>query len=236
MAPSTTVVVVRAEQSSRWRSSRACNATDTYTVHGLRMDTCLAGFLIAQAYPVPSSRSLGRHRETRDTRGMAQRDRDAHGRARNARPRDGLGRPLPHGAAGVERIDEDLVLTPQESLEQAQQLLDDGRPFHAHEVLEGAWKTAPSAERALWKGLAQLAVGLTHLRRGNATGATALLRRAGDHIRPYGQTSPHFIAVDQLVDFAAETADHIEHAGLAALTHQQLTPRLRTTAQWPEPH
>ena len=29
-----------------------------------------------------------------------QRDRDAAGRARNARPRDGLGRPLPRGAAG----------------------------------------------------------------------------------------------------------------------------------------
>ncbi|MFC7339941.1 DUF309 domain-containing protein [Saccharopolyspora griseoalba] len=167
---------------------------------------------------------------------MAQRDRDANGRARNARPRDGLGRPLPHGAAGVERIDEDLVLTPRESLEQAQQLLDDGRPFHAHEVLEGAWKTAPSAERALWKGLAQLAVGLTHLHRGNAAGATALLRRARDHIRPYNQQPPHSIAVDQLVEFTADLADHIEQGGLAAVPHQRLTPMLRTAADLPEHH
>ncbi|MEV4732402.1 DUF309 domain-containing protein [Saccharopolyspora sp. NPDC049426] len=166
---------------------------------------------------------------------MAQRDRDAQGRARNARPRDGLGRPLPHGAPGVERIDEDLVLTPQESLEQAQQLLDDGRPFHAHEVLEGAWKTAPSEERALWKGLAQLAVGLTHLRRGNITGATALLHRAAEHIQPYSHHPPHFIAVEELVAFATETAENIDQAGLPALGHQQLTPRLRTTAESPEP-
>lgn len=167
---------------------------------------------------------------------MTQRDRDEQGRARNARPRDGLGRPLPHGTPGVERIDEDLVLTPQESLEQAQRLLDDGRPFHAHEVLEGAWKTAPSADRALWKGLAQLAVGLTHLRRGNATGATALLRRACDNIRPYRQHPPHSIAVAQLVDQAADLADHIEHSSLTTVPEQQLTPRLRTTAHETEPH
>lgn len=161
---------------------------------------------------------------------MAERDRDAQGRARSARPRDGLGRPLPHGTPGVERIDEDLVLTPQESLQQAQQLLDDGRPFHAHEVLEGAWKTAPSTQRALWKGLAQLAVGLTHLRRGNATGATALLRRATEHIRPYSQHPPHSIAVEELADFAAETAETIDQAGLAALGDQRLLPpKLRTT-------
>lgn len=162
---------------------------------------------------------------------MVQRDRDAQGRPRNARPRDGLGRPLPHDAEGVERVDEDLVLTPQESLEQAQRLLDDGRPFHAHEVLEGAWKTAPSADRALWKGLAQLAVGLTHLRRGNATGATALLRRACDHIRPYRQHPPHSIAVAQLVEHAADLADHVEHSSLTTVREQQLAPRLRA----PEP-
>ena len=41
-----------------------------------------------------------------------------------------------------------------------------GRPFHAHEVLEAFWKAAPPAERDFWQGLAQLAVGLTHARRG----------------------------------------------------------------------
>jgi len=65
----------------------------------------------------------------------APRDRDAAGRARNARPRDGLGRPLPRGAAGDERIPDDLVLPPAQALGLAQQLLDEGRPFHAHEVL-----------------------------------------------------------------------------------------------------
>jgi hypothetical protein len=105
------------------------------------------------------------------------RDRDEGGRARNARPRDALGRPLPYGEPGEPRAPEGVVRTPEETLREAQLLLDAGRPFHAHEVLEDAWKTGPDDERDLWRGLAQLAVGLTHAARGNAAGAGTLLAR-----------------------------------------------------------
>ena len=71
------------------------------------------------------------------------RDRDVRGRASNARPRDALGRPLAYGEAGVDPVPEDLVLAPDESLAEAQRLLDSGRPFQAHEVLEASWKAAP---------------------------------------------------------------------------------------------
>ncbi|MQY17795.1 hypothetical protein NRB20_08610 [Nocardia sp. RB20] len=107
-----------------------------------------------------------------------QRDRDDAGHARNARPRDRLGRPLPPGTPGVERIPEDLELAPDETLDYAQRLLDDGLAFNAHEVLEAAWKSGPFAERMLWQGLAQYAVGLTHIQRGNPKGARTLLERA----------------------------------------------------------
>ena len=126
------------------------------------------------------------------------RDRDAGGRARNARPRDALGRPLPYGAAGEERAPEGVVRPPAEALAEAQALLDAGRPFHAHEVLEDAWKSAPEAERQLWRGLAQLAVGLTHAARGNARGA--------GNIEPYAEVAPHGIAVRSLVTWARELA------------------------------
>ncbi|MER7006800.1 DUF309 domain-containing protein [Dactylosporangium sp. NPDC000555] len=132
------------------------------------------------------------------------RDRDAAGRARNARPRDELGRPLPRGAAGVPTMPDVLPVTPDEALEQAQRLLDEGRPFHAHEVLEAAWKAAPDAERELWRGLAQLAVGLTHARRGNAAGAARLLARAALRIEAYRDDPPHGIDVDGLVAFVAQ--------------------------------
>ena len=52
-------------------------------------------------------------------------------------------------------------------------------------MLEAGWKAAPAGERELWRGLAQLAVGLTHARRGNRAGAAELLRRAADRIAEY---------------------------------------------------
>ncbi|WP_432824958.1 DUF309 domain-containing protein [Dactylosporangium sp. CA-092794] len=133
-----------------------------------------------------------------------QRDRDAAGRARNARPRDELGRPLPRGAAGVPTMPDDLEVTPDQALEQAQRLLDEGRPFHAHEVLEAAWKAAPAAERELWRGLAQLAVGLTHARRGNPAGAARLLERAAARLSAYRSAPPHGVDVAGLSRFVAE--------------------------------
>jgi hypothetical protein len=77
------------------------------------------------------------------------------------------------------------VITGAEAAALADRLLRDGRPFHAHEVLEAAWKSGPSGERDLWQGLAQIAVGLTHARRGNARGAVALLSRGAERVRGY---------------------------------------------------
>ncbi|WP_067531861.1 DUF309 domain-containing protein [Nocardia crassostreae] len=116
-----------------------------------------------------------------------ERDRDETGRARNARPRDRFGRPLPFGSTGVPRIPDDLDLPPEQTLEYAQRLLDDGLPFFAHEVLEAAWKNGPFAERMLWQGLAQYAVGLTHIQRGNSKGARTLLDRAVHRLETFGQ-------------------------------------------------
>jgi hypothetical protein len=134
------------------------------------------------------------------------RDRDVEGRARNARPRDALGRPLPYDAVGEERAPEGVVRPPAQALAEAQELLDDGRPFHAHEVLEDAWKSAPEAERELWRGLAQLAVGLTHAMRGNARGATTLLERGAGNIGGYATAPPHGIDVDGLTHWARDLA------------------------------
>ena len=117
---------------------------------------------------------------------MAGRDRNASGRAEQARPRDALGRPLPYGEAGVEPIDE-TPLPPRETLELARRLLDEGRPFAAHEALEVRWKSCPDDERELWQGLAQLCVGLTHHGRGNAVGAARLVERAAGHLEAHAR-------------------------------------------------
>lgn len=138
------------------------------------------------------------------------RDRDAAGRARSARPRDAAGRPLARDATGVPRVPDDLVLPPLQALVEAQRLVDGGRPFHAHEVLEAVWKSAPDGERAFWRGLAQLAVGLTHLQRGNRTGAIALLRRGAEAIAPYAADPPYGVDAARLAADAAAFADRVE--------------------------
>ena len=106
-----------------------------------------------------------------------------------ARGRDRLGRPVPLGDPGAVPPVPEEALPPDEALALAQALLDEGRAFGAHEVLEASWKAAPAGERDLWQGLAQLCVGVTHLQRRNAVGAARLLRRAAGRLPaapPYG--------------------------------------------------
>jgi uncharacterized protein len=143
------------------------------------------------------------------------RDRDQEGRARSARPRDALGRPLPYGVPGVERQPEGIQRSPQDSIAEAQRLLDDGMPFHAHEVLEDAWKAADKPERALWRGLAQLAVGLTHAARGNDAGAKALLLRGAGNIVSYRDEQPYGIDIAGLARWATTLSGELGTGGPA---------------------
>jgi uncharacterized protein len=151
------------------------------------------------------------------------RDRDAAGRARNARPRDGLGRPLPRGSAeGTERVPDKLEMGVDDAIALAQKYLDDGRPFHAHEVLEALWKTQPGAERDMWQGLAQIAVGSTHALRGNTVGAATLLRRGARRVAGYsGET--YGIDVGEVVTWAETLAND------PAMPPRSLTLRGRAT-------
>lgn len=154
-----------------------------------------------------------------------ERDRDETGRPRSGRPRDALGRPLPPGSAGVPRVPEDLALTPAETLAYAQDLLDRGLAFNAHEVLEAAWKNGPVDEQSLWQGLTQLAVGITHVQRGNLTGATALLRRASASLAArQDRPAPHAIDVAGLADYADALIDDL--AAGVDVTASRLHPRL----------
>ena len=181
------------------------------------------------------------------------RDRDPGGRPRNARPRDGLGRPLGRadsaasevsgssGSSGSERIPDDLVISGAEAAALADQLLRDGRPFHAHEVLEAAWKSGPAEERDLWQGLAQIAVGLTHARRGNTRGAVALLRRGTERVRAYQDGAgsqraavqvggPFGMNIASFLAASDDLAARIERDGLGGIPPADLSPGLLTGA------
>jgi len=136
-------------------------------------------------------------------------------------------------------------LTPGESAGIGGSLLLDGDPFHAHEVFEDAWRAAAGPERDLWRGLAQVAVGLTHARRGNARGAAALLARGASRLRDYegrpgapeasGPSRPYGIDVAFVAARAGELAARIEQDGLAALPPQALLLSLSPAGGQPSP-
>jgi len=137
---------------------------------------------------------------------------------------------------------DDLRMEPGEAVVLAQRLIDEGRPFHAHEVFEAVWKSGPDDQRDLWQGLAQIAVGLTHARRGNSRGAASLLRRGSAAVDGYlaraehsannsaGRPSgglPADIDAAGIVGAATRLADRIAADGLLALTDADLRLRLK---------
>lgn len=136
------------------------------------------------------------------------RDRDDAGRPRNARPRDVTGRPLARGA-DADVVEDPPALPPDDAIDLAAGLLAEGRAFRAHEVFEAVWKSA-DADRDLWRGLAQLAVGITHAQRGNAAGSRALLTRAADSLQPWSGTAPYGLRIDELRAWATSAARSVE--------------------------
>jgi uncharacterized protein len=79
-----------------------------------------------------------------------------------------------------------------------------------------------------WQGLAQFAVGLTHVQRGNAVGAVQLLTRAAARVEGYSDATPYGVNVVRLVGWARDLVARIQHDGLAGLTSDDLMLRLRS--------
>jgi predicted metal-dependent hydrolase len=124
------------------------------------------------------------------------------------RARDALGRPVDADSPDAVPPVPERALAPDAAVAAARELLAVRRAFSAHEVFEASWKAGPQHERDLWQGLAQLCVGLTHLQRGNAVGAAALLRRGAEHLA--GKPVVYDIDPMQLGAEALALADAIE--------------------------
>ncbi|MPZ73245.1 MAG: DUF309 domain-containing protein [Nitriliruptorales bacterium] len=145
------------------------------------------------------------------------RDRNAEGRAENARPRDRYGAPLPRDAADElahRREPEEVVDNVADAFEEAVALFNEQRFFESHEFLEYIWKSdeIPEADRDFWKGVTQVAVGCVHTQRGNNKGAVTLLERAARYMAPYG--SPYQgVAADALAGAALRLASQVRDHG-----------------------
>jgi uncharacterized protein len=69
-----------------------------------------------------------------------------------------------------------------ERLRQGIALYNRGEYFECHEVLETAWLAAVGKEKLFLQGLIQIAVSFHHLRRGNFSGSSRLLRAGIDKL------------------------------------------------------
>ena len=119
------------------------------------------------------------------------------------RPRDRLGRPLPRGSApdpSVPPVPDIAGLTDEGVLALALSLVDDGLPFHAHEVCEERWRTCAPDDRALWRALAQWGAAETHDARGNAEGARRLAVRALEGLTECAPGHVAISGIDLVVD------------------------------------
>jgi uncharacterized protein len=131
------------------------------------------------------------------------------------RPRDRLGRPLPWGAEGDLVLEDYDAMTLEQNHELARLHAGEGRWFPAHEAWETAWKQSrDTAEAELFKGLSQMGAGYVHLLRGNAHGATTLLRRAARRIGSY-EDGTRGVSTRSLAARLTADADAIEAGRLA---------------------
>jgi uncharacterized protein len=160
--------------------------------------------------------SVGDNDRSRPSRGARPR--------RNTRPRDALGRPLPYGSSGIGGKSSDVSRSARESLTEAWRLLDEGRPFEAHEVLEDAWKSRPEWERELWRGLAQIAVGITHAARGNAVGSVRLIERGASNISPYTAATAHGLNVAAVIRWSEQAIAEVARGTPIMLKPPPLLP------------
>lgn len=112
--------------------------------------------------------------------------RPSQARNKPERPRDHLGRPLPWDAEGTLVLEDYDNLPLEENHRLGREHFNAGRFFPAHEAWETAWKQArDTGDAEFYKGLSQLGAGYVHLLRGNAHGATTLLRRAARRVGGY---------------------------------------------------
>ncbi len=103
--------------------------------------------------------------------------------------RDRLGRPLRGERINTDsfpQVPERDYISNQQTWEELLDYLDQGLPFHAHEVAEQRWRCAPSQEKLFWKACAQMGAALTHQARGNAIGAGRIALRARETLQKAG--------------------------------------------------
>lgn len=103
--------------------------------------------------------------------------------------------------------------------------------FEQHETLEDAWIEEADPIRYLYQGILQIGVGFYHLRRGNFRGATALMERGMEYLRPFAPVCMT-VHVDRLIADTTRALTEILRLGPNRLAEfdQNLIPRVQIIA------
>ncbi len=162
--------------------------------------------------------------DLRGTEATGKTGKPTETRNKPERPRDRLGRPLPWGSDGDLELEDYDALSLDENHELGRAHARGGRWFPAHEAWETAWKQARDTEEAeLFKGLSQMGAGYVHLQRGNAHGASTLLRRAAGRIEIY-EDGTRGISTAALAARLLADADAVDRGDLAPGEHTPVEP------------
>ncbi len=107
-----------------------------------------------------------------------------------------------------------------------------GEYYACHETLEELWLAEPGAVRRLYQGILQIGVGLHHLQQGNGRGASLLLARGAQLLRPFAPTCQK-IDVSDLLQGAGEVARLLDSCGPEATRSlgRAILPRIRLVGE-----
>jgi hypothetical protein len=87
------------------------------------------------------------------------------------------------------------------ALREGIRLYNEGEYFDAHEVLEDPWRTMTGADREIYQGIIQVAMGFRHAEREKWKSAVALLTKGLGRLEKHGTTWDFL----PLTEFVAET-------------------------------
>jgi hypothetical protein len=84
-----------------------------------------------------------------------------------------------------------------------------GKFYEAHEVWEDLWRMTDGPARTFYQGLIQAAVGLHHLKRGNAIGARSQIGKSIHHLSNKAN-DPRTIDTDALLEQLQEIHERMQ--------------------------
>ena len=79
----------------------------------------------------------------------------------------------------------------------------------------------------MWRGLAQIAVGITHAARGNSVGGIRLIERGARNVASYEVDEPHGLDVAAVVTWSKRAIAEIARETPVTLTVPPLLPHRR---------